>query len=68
MTTLTNATYLKILPFAAQLFSFLSFSLSSSCFSSSFFPPFLEVDGKKKLGLFQTILGVEKISILNKKI
>jgi len=46
MTTLTNAIYLKILPFAGELFSFLSFSLSSSCFSSSFFPPFLEDDEK----------------------
>ena len=46
MTTLTNAIYLEILPFAAELFSFLSVFLSSSCFSSSFFPPFLENDEK----------------------
>lgn len=46
MTTLTNAIYLKSLPFAAELFSFLSFSLSFSCFSSSSFPPFLEDNEK----------------------
>lgn len=51
--------YLKKFPLAVELFSFLSLSLSSSCFSVSSFLLFLEYNKKNTLRLFQTVFRAE---------